>query len=958
MAETECHRTVAESAKNVFEDKKASLEKQRKDMYDVADSAKRIISERLEGLWTEFQYASERYQNTFYTYIDKNKNRRIPFGGWFDQVIDEINKKEAQDEKGFSERYGHLVEQENRIYAQKIHEADHIYESQLAEETVAYNNTLDTENAESEARMKQTFDLARDTVIGLQPELQREMYKMLQANIPEILDYEPADTMPPAIEVGYINIDLDGWEGELLGSQPVIKLIKETYAYALADDQGKCVLRLPLGRAFSSNRFNKLILHDDVSRDSALEYMRALEMRLFMSIPCGKLRTTMIDPIDSSSNFSMFAPLGDDDERIISTRIWCDKKSIKEQLGLLIGQIEHVHQDCLRNEFTDIVEYNKYVGKNAEPFQVLFVADFPQHFDQEAEEMLEKIVRSGPKCGIFTFIVSRSGGSYADDHRILQDMEIIEIKNDTMFYHYKGLTHRISPAVLPSKNEISKIIATLRNGIKTSDRIIINFDEIADTLIQHKEKWFLFSDTNGLDIPIGLEGASRTVQIHLGGEQVTQHHALVSGTIGSGKSTLLHTIIMSALLKYSPEDLQMYLLDFKRGVEFKIYADSKLPNFKVISLDTEPEFGLSVLRFLEEQQAERGRRFRDGNCDNIERYNDTVGLSSDKIPRLMVVIDEFHEMFADPDSEITKQCGQLLEQVIREGRAFGIHVILASQTLPDNLSNIYGQILNRIALQSTASSAQYILDADNPALHTLVDVDSGMGVFNDGGGNKNANHLFRVAYFKEGEQKKILHQIRTLQAGLSYNVGAEKPRLLLSSIQDDDENPLNSFVKYGILPGQMELGCPLYLGEEIAMVDNFLIKLTARESQNLLILGKDNIRASLLYGFSVISILFYAFRMEAAGISMGDGPIITFFDFEEQGMSERSIKLSELSTHLPEKIRIFGKDSLMDGIDILEREYREEDPERRHFVIFAGLNRARRLLDDDNAYGIDRKSVV
>ena len=43
MAETECHRTVAESAKNVFEDKKASLEKQRKDMYDVADSAKRII---------------------------------------------------------------------------------------------------------------------------------------------------------------------------------------------------------------------------------------------------------------------------------------------------------------------------------------------------------------------------------------------------------------------------------------------------------------------------------------------------------------------------------------------------------------------------------------------------------------------------------------------------------------------------------------------------------------------------------------------------------------------------------------------------------------------------------------------------------------------------------------------------------------------------------------------------
>ena len=47
----------------------------------------------------------------------------------------------------------------------------------------------------------------------------------------------------------------------------------------------------------------------------------------------------------------------------------------------------------------------------------------------------------------------------------------------------------------------------------------------------------------------------------------------------------------------------------------------------------------------------------------------------------------------------------------------------------------------------------------------------------------------------------------------------------------------------------------------------------------------------------------------------------------------------------------------MDWIDILEREYREEDPERRHFVIFAGLNRARRLLDDDNAYGMPPKQM-
>ena len=360
------------------------------------------------------------------------------------------------------------------------------------------------------------------------------------------------------------------------------------------------------------------------------------------------------------------------------------------------------------------------------------------------------------------------------------------------------------------------------------------------------------------------------------------------------------------------------------------------------------------------------QEYHDKNCENIERYNEIAEGSFEndirKLPRIVVIIDEFHEMFSDSESNIAKECEKLLERIVRQGRALGIHVILASQTLPDNLSSIYGQIMNRIALQSTAASAQYILDPNNEEVSSLVTVNPGAGIYNDGGGNRDANHKFKGALLQKKETKELLERIKTRQKEIFGHLEMEKPRLLLSSIQDDNENPLNQFVKTGSLSHCLELGCPLYLGEEIAMVNEFSIRLTSRRAQNLLILGSDYRRANLLYGFSAMSILFNAFR-QSGNEKLPNEPIITYFDFGKsnaQGgrLSKNSIDImNELSARFPYAIRVFGKDSLMDGIDILQKECTEKESHSRHYVIFAGLNRARRLLDNDSAYAMSPKQV-
>lgn len=972
--ETARHDGAMQAIVNTFNTKKQNIETQKQKDYKEAEEAKNTIFGQLNGLKEKMQLSDSHYSEAVKDLPGKDPQVSPAIGAGLMRVYNQVVMKRNDATQKFEDAYANLVKQEGNIYSDKIREADHTHDIQLSTATEEYSNSVDHENKKTSENHTTILETAKKTIEGLNPVRLKEMYEQLLLNDPVVKNYETAKEIPEAVGMGFLKIDLDYWYTDQ-SNKPVVDLIRDYFSFAVRNVDGHTMIMVPFGQTFTDPKINKLILFDSSSRSLALEYIRALEMRLFMIIPCGKLRVTMIDPVDSGSNFSMFSCLGDDDERIISTRIWCDPKRIKERLSLLINQIEHVNQDCLRNEFEDIVAYNKHVGKNAEPLQALFVADFPRHFDFEACEMLEKIVSIGPKCGIYTFLAGSTEdikASKFDIKGISQAIQNFNYINKNIKYPFNKMEHNLQPISLPSKDEQTEILNVLINGIKTSDRIIIYFDEIADQLTTHKEKWFKFNDANGIDIPIGLEGASRTVQIHLGGELITQHHALISGTIGSGKSTLLHTIIMSLLLKYSPEDVQIYLLDFKRGVEFKVYAESKLPNFRVISLDTEPEFGLAVLRYLEQEQEERAQEFHDKNCDNIERYNEIAeaDLHDDiyKLPRIVLIIDEFHEMFSNSDSSISKECERLLEQIVRQGRAMGIHVILASQTLPDNLSRIYGQIMNRVALQSTASSAQYILDSDNEAVNTLVNVDPGKGVFNDGGGNRDANHPFRVAYFTEETQRDLLKEIREQQElcmseGMFGNQEFEKPRLLLSTIQDDNDNPLNIFVETGAMPKRLEFGCPLYLGEEIAMVNDFSIRLTSRRAQNLLILGSDSKRASVLYGFSAMSILFNAY-VRSENHVLPERPLITFFDFGKNSnmgrrVSKNSIDImNELSARFPFAIRIFGKDSLMDGIEMLQSEYEQNETMlNNHYIIFAGLNRARRLLDNDSAYSMPPKKI-
>ena len=82
--------------------------------------------------------------------------------------------------------------------------------------------------------------------------------------------------------------------------------------------------------------------------------------------------------------------------------------------------------------------------------------------------------------------------------------------------------------------------------------------------------------TEELRVPIGRTGATKFQYLAIG--KGTRQHALIAGKTGSGKSTLFHVIITNLALWCSPEQVEFYLVDFKKGVEFKCYASRHLPH--------------------------------------------------------------------------------------------------------------------------------------------------------------------------------------------------------------------------------------------------------------------------------------------------------------------------------------------------------------------------------------------
>ena len=520
---------------------------------------------------------------------------------------------------------------------------------------------------------------------------------------------------------------------------------------------GPCHFDLPLTLTFP--RQGSLLLQSaSAASSAAAPVLNNIILRLLAASRPGKASFTIIDPVGLGQNFGGLMNLSDYEDSLINHRIWTQRDQIDERLGILSGHIEKVIQMYLRNEFENITEYNNQAGVVAEKYHFLVIADFPANFSEAAVKRLESIVSSGPRCGVFTLMHTDlratqpdgfTGTTPAPDRIVLrQAHDHWELGGLPM----TGLS--LTPEVPPAPDHALALLHRIGKSSIDAGRVEVPFSQIAPA----PADYWTGDNTNELRIAIGRTGAVKHQMLAIG--KGTRQHALFAGKTGSGKSTLFHVIITNLALTCSPDQVEFYLIDFKKGVEFKCYANKKLPHARVVAIESDREFALSVLHRLDEELKRRGDRFRQLNVQDLAGYVRTAATGP--MPRTLLIIDEFQEFFTE-DDPIAQTASLLLDRIVRQGRAFGIHVLLGSQTLGGAYSlarATLGQMSIRVALQCNEADAYLIMDDNNPAPRLLSR--PGEGIYNDAAGSVEGNSPFQVVWLPDGERDRLLDEIHEL----------------------------------------------------------------------------------------------------------------------------------------------------------------------------------------------------
>lgn len=354
----------------------------------------------------------------------------------------------------------------------------------------------------------------------------------------------------------------------------------------------------------------------------------------------------------------------------------------------------------------DLVELNESLGKEARlKYQFIILTDFPRHIRTELAQRLSQIIEAGPKAGIYVMmswdmaadLEDASNATSFNAQQMLGNMQMLVPAGDGFQFRNSGHDDVFNRFIyvmdcnVPDMTEIESLLQKIDIYVETAKKaakpsiLKQDFDSLEENAYEP-----VMSEIN---VTVGLDVRDKhpvTFRFNSG----DYIHGFILGQSGSGKSVLLNNIITSAILKYSPQDLMLYLMDFK-GVEFNKYRGLK--HTKAVLVDnSDPQMTLEVLRELKDENKKRVKLWQKEGVSNIDGYNKKY--PENRLPQVLFVADECQVMFrrstGSTDIAIQREIAEILDIIATQGRSQGIHMLLATQQLDE--TDISGQILKNL----------------------------------------------------------------------------------------------------------------------------------------------------------------------------------------------------------------------------------------------------------------------
>ncbi|AJD65125.1 ATP-binding protein [Helicobacter pylori] len=447
------------------------------------------------------------------------------------------------------------------------------------------------------------------------------------------------------------------------------------------------------------------------------QFLREMLMHLLSSTPLVQLEVILVDALSLGGIFNLARRLLDkDNDFIYQQRILTESEEIKEALKYLYEYLKVNLQQKLAG-YKDFAHYNEN-KEDQLPLKVLFLSGVDA-LSSDALYYLEKIMRFGSKNGVLSFVnlESEKNNKSAEDLKRYAEF----FKDRTSFERLKYLNVEvINDHGIQSQHmqDFATKIKAYYEQKKQVKRELKN--------LQREQKFWIKSSQFRVSVPVGWDINHKEVCFEIG---EAQNHTLICGCSGSGKSNFLHVLIQKLAFYYAPNEVQLFLLDYKEGVEFNAYTNPMiLEHARLVSVASSVGFGVSFLSWLDKETKKRGELFKQFNVKDLSAYR-----KHGEMPRLIVVIDEFQVLFSDSTTKEKERVEKYLNTILKKGRSYGVHLILATQTMCDSGINksLMAQIANRIALSVDAEDSDGILSND-----VACELVRPEGIFNNNGGHQ------------------------------------------------------------------------------------------------------------------------------------------------------------------------------------------------------------------------------
>lgn len=659
----------------------------------------------------------------------------------------------------------------------------------------------------------------------------------------------------------------EGWEEY----KPILKLNANTLPDRLNvggwindseadDDEDSSNLVLNAFIPFFGQQKAIIIDVNNQTKDKGISLMRTIIQRIYTLIP-HYAQFTLIDPETNGAAFPM--------QRDVYVRQ--NDVDIYHLLENVIADMRRITSISALTEKEYFSTKVESVTMN-EKFEFICAANFPNGYDSRSIEKLVNIGNIGYVSGKYLILM------YNHDEVLPRDFDMNVFKDPihiNLFEYDEVNTipaywHSVDyvPADEATPEEWKQIVEHI-STFKPEERMI-TWDEY---IAVKKDQIWKSSSKEIIETNIGDVGG-KSLSVWFGKKDGNNcAHGMLAATTGAGKSNFYHALILGLATRYSPEELRMYLIDGKNGVEFEVYRS--FPHAEVVSLKSSSELTGSILTELVAEVARRNDLFKKVGVNGFDEYRKN---ENNKMPRILLLIDEYQVLFEGKDAA---KASDDLRTLSAQARSAGVHMILGSQrfSVPNiqNKDAIFGNIQLRIAMKMTQDDRLSLTEFGKEGKEFIRACDlPGQIVVNQNSGSDGANQLGKVAYIKSEQKSQIIQDIESLAKDLVKDNRIMRTIVFEGdSAPNLDENPeLMGLLSRKVEPADViqkiarieerdgGFGKPewnmsenpkiCWLGQEFNVYGQSSLVLRTRKMENLLILGDRN---ASRYGMLVSSLV-------------------------------------------------------------------------------------------------------